>query len=84
LPLKFFWGDPGGGGSYQIIVQRLDNFTYSYSVIHFEFGNPMIEEYPADSTASPLVAGVQYRWRVKKIAQHGGSSSVWTTFQVSP
>jgi len=82
LPLKFLWEDPSDGGEFQIIVQRTDNFSFVYSALVNDFENQLTEEYP--STATPLVAGVSYRWRIKKIAPNGGSSSLWMAFQVSP
>jgi hypothetical protein len=82
LPLKFLWEDPSDGGEYQIIVQRLDNFSYPYSADFSDFGDPLTVEYPDTTTA--LIPQVQYQWRIKKIAPNGGSSSVWMRFQVSP
>ena len=82
LPLKFLWEDPSDGGEFQIIVQSTDNFSYPYSALVNDFENQLTEEYP--STATPLIAGVSYRWRIKKITPNGGSSSVWVTFQVFP
>jgi hypothetical protein len=80
-PAKFLWQDPHSGGNYQIIVQRLDTYEYVWSEQKNDFENQITEEYPM--TAPPLVAGVEYQWRVKWLASHGGSSSTWMGFTVT-
>ncbi len=80
--LQLLWQDPNNGGSYQIIIQRLDNLGYVWSFIENAFGNPLSILYP--STATPLVAGVPYQWRVKWIGSFGGSTSTWLGFSVEP
>jgi len=80
--LKFRWQDPEDGGTFQIIVKRIDVQQYVWSGIDQDFQNTLTVEYP--STAVPLVAGGQYQWRVKRVIPYGGSSSPWMTFYVSP
>ncbi len=82
FPAEFSWHDPNNGGSYQIIVQRVDNQEYVWSEIESGFGNPVIFDYPMSAPA--LVPGVEYQWRVKWLGSYGGSSSTWMGFTVSP
>ncbi len=78
----FSWQDPEDGGTFQIIVERLDSGSYVWSALLQEFQNQPIVEYPP--TAPALVPNGQYRWRVKRIIPNGGSSSRWTAFSVLP
>ncbi|HEY3875654.1 MAG TPA: hypothetical protein VGM92_09270, partial [Candidatus Kapabacteria bacterium] len=82
FPLAFIWEDPNLGGTYQIIVQRLDDQEYVWSHVVAGDANPIVETYP--STATPLVANVPYQWRVKWIEPNGGSSSLWAAFTIQP
>ncbi len=79
---KFQWQDPNSGGSFQIIIQRLDTYAYVWSVIDQDFENLVTVEYPL--SAPPLVPGVPYQWRVKWLAANGGSSSTWIAFTIVP
>jgi hypothetical protein len=82
IQLQFIWQDLNSGGLYQIIVQRLDSVGYVWSAMQNDFGNPQTVLYP--TSATPLVAGGSYQWRVKYIAQFGGSTSVWMGFTITP
>jgi hypothetical protein len=80
--LKFSWHDPEDGGTFHIIVERLDTPMYVWSEKKPNFSNEPVETYP--DTAQPLVSNAQYRWRVKRIIPNGGSSSRWTSFSILP
>ena len=80
--VKFLWQDPEDGGTFQIIVKRIDVQQYVWSALDQDFQNTLTMEYP--STATPLEAGSQYQWRVKRLIPYGGSSSPWMTFSIIP
>ena len=82
FPLQFLWQDPNNGGSYQIIIQRLDNQEYVWSYLYQEYESNVAYQYP--TSATPLIPGVPYQWRVKWTEPNGGSSSAWVGFNVSP
>ena len=82
FPLQMIWNDPNSGGSYQIIIQRLDTLQYVWSALDQDFESAVSIKYP--SSATPLVPGAPYQWRVKWIEPNGGSSSAWMGFSVSP
>ncbi len=83
FPLQLIWDDPNNGGSYQIIVQRLDNSNYVASWTYPDFGSTVTTTYPPSGI--PLVPGVPYQWRVKWVGpSFGGSSSPWTAFSIEP
>jgi hypothetical protein len=79
--LKFLWEDPKKGGTFQIIVERTDVQSYVWSQIVQEYQETPTVEYP--TSATPLVAGGQYRWRVKRLSSFGGSTSPWTVFSIA-
>ncbi|MDP4200080.1 MAG: hypothetical protein Q8922_06315 [Bacteroidota bacterium] len=78
----FSWQDPEDGDSFQIIVERLDSERYVWSERLSEFSNQPIVNYP--DSAERLAPNGQYRWRVKRIITHGGSSSRWSSFSILP
>ena len=80
--LQFRWDNPDKGGQYQIILQRTDNqqIVWSYNA-EDDYPNTTVV-YP--TTATPLITGIQYRWRVKRIVMNGGSTSPWMTFNIVP
>ncbi len=80
--LQFRWANPDRGGNYQIIVQRTDNQQFVWSYLGQDYQTTTTLEYP--STAIPLIPGVQYRWRVKRVVPNGGSTSSWMTFNILP
>ncbi len=82
FPLQLLWQDPNSGGTYQIIIQRLDNLEYAWSVLDEGFESAQTIQYPMSAT--PLVPGVPYQWRVKWIGSNGGSTSTWLGFSVEP
>lgn len=82
FPLQLLWQDPNNGGNYQIIVQRLDNSQYVWSGNDQDYESTLTIQYPASAT--PLVPGAPYQWRVKYIGQNGGSTSTWMEFSVEP
>jgi hypothetical protein len=82
FPLQLLWQDPNNGGSYQIIVQRLDNLQYVWSGSDQDFESTVTIQYPMSAT--PIVPGVPYQWRVKWIEPFGGSTSTWLGFTVEP
>ncbi len=53
-----------------------------WDTVVYDFESSAIEQYPL--TAPPLLAGVQYQWRVKVLLPYGGSSSTWMAFTVVP
>ena len=81
-PLPLLWDDPNNGGSYQIIIQRLDNQEYVWSYIYQGFESAETIQYPI--AATPLVPGVPYQWRVKWTQPNGGSTSTWMGFSIEP
>jgi len=84
LPLKLRWRDPSQGGRFLIIVQRLDNLKFVCVRDVQNFGLEISEEYPAPPGADSLEKDVPYRWRVKRLAQFGGSTSAWIPFGITP
>jgi hypothetical protein len=82
VPLQLLWQDPNNGGTYQIIIQRLDNLEYVWSALEEGFESAETIQYPM--TVTPLVPGVPYQWRVKWILPNGGSTSTWAEFMVEP
>ncbi len=81
-PLQLLWQDPNNGGNYQIIIQRLDDQEYVWSYI--DPGDESAESLQYPMSATPLVPGVPYQWRVKWIGQNGGSTSTWMGFSIEP
>lgn len=79
---NFQWHDPEDGGTFQVIVERLDTPMYVWSGLVQNYSKEPIEPYP--DSAQRLVAGGQYRWRVKRVIVNGGSSSRWTAFSILP
>jgi hypothetical protein len=82
FPLQLLWNDPNDGGTYQIIVQRLDNQQYVASWTYEDFESTVTTTYPSSSI--PLVPNVPYQWRVKWTQPFGGSTSAWTAFSIEP
>ncbi len=82
FPLQLSWYDPNDGGNYQIIIQRLDILVYVWSYVDRDFESAEAIQYPMSAT--PLVPGVPYQWRVKWTEQNGGSTSTWTGFTIKP
>lgn len=81
--LTLSWHDPEDGGTFQVIVERTDTVNSIYSEVIAEFSTEPIIEYPP--SAPSLVAGGQYRWRVKRLLHPpGGSSSRWMSFSILP
>jgi hypothetical protein len=80
--LKFSWHDPNDGGTFQLIVERLDTSMIVLSDLNEDFAKEPTVEYP--SQGKPLVVNGQYRWRVKRLIPYGGSSSRWTAFSILP
>jgi hypothetical protein len=82
FPLQLSWQDPNNGGTYQIIIQRLDNLEFVWSALDQDFESSETIQYPMSATQ--LVPGVPYQWRVKWIEPNGGSTSTWMGFMVEP
>jgi hypothetical protein len=80
--MGFSWFDPEDGGTFQLIVERLDQSQYVFSKVFQEYAKEPQEQY--DQSQLPLVPNGVYRWRIKRIIPYGGSSSRWTAFSISP
>ena len=82
FPLSFLWYDPNNGGTFRILVQRLDTRQFVANWSDQVFASTITANYP--DTATPLIPGIEYQWRVKWIESHGGSTSPWTAFNIEP
>jgi hypothetical protein len=82
FPLQLSWQDPNSGGTYQITIQRLDNLQYVWDALDLDFESNVAIQYPMSAT--PLVPGVPYQWRVKWTKPNGGSTSTWMGFSIEP
>jgi hypothetical protein len=81
-PLQLLWDDPNNGGNYQIIIQRLDNQEFVWSYLDQGFESAETIQYPMSATQ--LLPGIPYQWRVKWTQPNGGSTSTWMGFTVEP
>jgi hypothetical protein len=81
--LSFSWTDPSNSGLYQLIVQTADSKTVVWSTGYLhQIGNPVSVIYPTDGSATDLISGQSYQWRVKSMGYHQGSSSNWQNFSI--
>ena len=80
--ITFSWHDPKEGGTFQLIVERLDTEKYVLSDVFPEYGKDQQKQY--DASQLLLMPNGSYRWRIKRIILNGGSSSRWTAFAILP
>jgi hypothetical protein len=83
--LPFTWVDEDQAGVYQVMVRRVDNNQYVWSsreIMVFSGFAQSAMYGTEDSTAVPLISGVEYEWRVKSLVRNAGNTSKWQRFRV--
>jgi hypothetical protein len=70
---------------YQVMVRRVDNNQYVWSsreIMVFSGFAQSAMYGTEDSTAVPLISGVEYEWRIKSLVRNAGNTSKWQRFRV--
>jgi hypothetical protein len=80
--LSLSWIDPQNSSRYQVLVRTADSKVVVWSTGAFYLTAPLSVVYPTDGSATALVSGQSYQWRVKSLGYHQGSSSNWQNFSI--